>query len=243
MSEGGGKAQGVPATARRNSAPDPSAALLTIIATNLKRLRSRQGHSLERLAKLAGISRAMLSQIENGKSVPTITLLLKVANALGVPIANLLITRSSRAIVVLPRARARTLSSSAGRFSFRALFPPDPDRRAELYEVRLAFQHRELLEARAPAARESLVVVEGKIELRAASEEPVMLAEGDAAALHADVPRSFRNLSEGETIIHMMVTYLESGGLGSPGYFLEHERLVSFHKHRSATTRFGDHAE
>ena len=214
-----GKAQGVPTIGRASSHPDPSAALLTIIAANLKRLRTRQGHSLERLAKLAGVSRAMLSQIETGKSVPTITLLLKVANALGVPIANLLITPASHAIAVLRRARARTLSSSAGRFSSRALFPLDADRRAEFYEVRLAFQHRELLEARAPGARENLVVVQGKIELTAAGEAPVGLAEGDAAALHADVPRSFRNLYAGETTIHIMVAYPEPVGPGSPGVF------------------------
>ena len=44
-----------PVRAKR-SALDPSAALLTVIAANLKRLRTRQGHSLERLANLAGVS-------------------------------------------------------------------------------------------------------------------------------------------------------------------------------------------
>jgi transcriptional regulator with XRE-family HTH domain len=214
-----GKAQGVPTTGRGSSPPDPSAALLAIIAANLKRLRTRQGHSLERLAELAGVSRAMLGQIETGKSVPTITLLLKVANALGVPIANLLITRTSRAIVVLPRASAKVLSSSAGRLSSRALFPLDADWRAEFYEVRLAFQHRELLEARGPGARENLVVVQGKLELTAGGDPPVVLPEGDAAAFHADVPRSFRNLYAGETTIHIVVTYAEPVGPGSPGVF------------------------
>jgi transcriptional regulator with XRE-family HTH domain len=214
-----GKTQGAYDRASANSHPDPSAALLAIIAANLKRLRTRQGHSLERLAKLAGVSRAMLSQIETGKSVPTITLLWKVAHALSVPIVSLLVTPASHAIAVLPRARAHTLSSSAGRFSSRALFPLDADRRAEFYEVRLAFRHRELLEARAPGARENLVVVHGKIELKAAGQEAVVLAEGDAAALHAGVPRSFRNLYAGVTIIHIVVTHPEPVGPGSPGIF------------------------
>ena len=120
-----GKAQPARGPVRAKRSPlDPSAALLTVIAANLKRLRTRQGHSLERLANLAGVSRAMLSQIETGKSVPTISLLSKVANALGVPIANLLVTPASRATVVLPRERAKILSSSAGRFSSRELSSP-----------------------------------------------------------------------------------------------------------------------
>ena len=122
---------------------DHSTALLTTISTNLKRHRTRQGHSLERLAKLAGVSRAMLSQIETGKSVPTISLLLKVADALGVPIANLLVTPASRITVVLPKNRAKIVSASNGRFTSRALFPVDGNRRAEFYEVRIAGQHRE----------------------------------------------------------------------------------------------------
>ena len=92
----------------------------------------------------------MLSQIETGKSVPTISLLLKVADALGVPIANLLVTPASRVTVVLPKARAKIVSASNGRFTSRALFPVDGNRRAEFYEVRIAGQHRE---SRRPAGR------------------------------------------------------------------------------------------
>ena len=229
-----GKAQGARVPARTRSPLDPSAALLSVIAANLKRLRTRQGHSLERLANLAGVSRAMLSQIETGKSVPTISLLLKVANALGVPIANLLVTPASRATAVLPRARAKILTSSAGRFSSRALFPLvsaavgrvvapesllDANRRAEFYEVRLSGQHRELIEPRAVGARENLVVVQGRLELTVGGEQPIVLPAGDAAAFHADVPRSFRNLDGEDTIVHVVVTYVEPVGQGSPGVF------------------------
>lgn len=212
-----GKAQPARGPVRAKRSPlDPSAALLAVIAANLKRLRTRQGHSLERLANLAGVSRAMLSQIETGKSVPTISLLSKVANALGVPIANLLVTPASRATVVLLRERAKILSSSAGRFSSRALFPLDANRRAEFYELRLSGQHRELIEPRAAGARENLVVVQGRLELTVGGEQPIVLPVGDAAALHADVPRSFRNLDSADTVIHIVVTYVEPVGQSSP---------------------------
>ena len=141
--------------------------------------------------------------------MPTISLLLKVANALGVPIANLLVTPASRATAVLPRARAKILTSSAGRFSSRALFPLDASRGAEFYEVRLSGQHRELIEPRAAGARENLVVVQGRLELTVGNEPPVVLPAGDAAAFYADTPRTFRNLNNTETVLHMVVTYAE----------------------------------
>src|SRR4029079_15482034 len=108
---------------KRESRPKPrtnnSTALLATINTNLKRLRTRQGHSLERLAKLAGVSRAMLSQIETGKSVPTISLLLKVAEALGVSLATLVSKPASQQTKVLVRNTSPLLSSNGGRFTAR----------------------------------------------------------------------------------------------------------------------------
>lgn len=49
---------------------------------NLRRIRTRRGYSLDRLAKIAGVSRAMLGQIETGKSSPTLSILSKIALAL-----------------------------------------------------------------------------------------------------------------------------------------------------------------
>ncbi len=60
------------------------------LGQNLRRLRTRQGLSLERFAQKSGVSRAMLGQIENGRSVPTIGVVWKVAKALDVPFSSLL---------------------------------------------------------------------------------------------------------------------------------------------------------
>jgi transcriptional regulator with XRE-family HTH domain len=208
---------------KRETRPKPrtnnSTALLATISTNLKRLRTRQGHSLERLAKLAGVSRAMLSQIETGKSVPTISLLLKVADALGVPIANLLVTPASRVTVVLPKARAKIVSASNGRFTSRALFPVDGNRRAEFYEVRIAGQHREVADPQAAGTKENIVVVEGRIELSVGNEQPVVVPQGDAVQFHADVPHSYRNLDAKEAVVHVVLVFVELVGNSHPYAF------------------------
>lgn len=185
----------------------------------MKRLRTRQGHSLERLAKLAGVSRAMLSQIETGKSVPTISLLLKVADALGVPIANILVVPASRVTVVMPKSRAKIISASNGRFTSRALFPLESTRRAEFYEVRIAGQHREALEPQAAGTKQNILVVEGRVELTVGSEPPVILPQGDAVQFHADVPHTYRNLDAREAVAHVVLTYVEPVGNSHPFAF------------------------
>jgi transcriptional regulator with XRE-family HTH domain len=195
------------------SAPaDPLTDLPLIVGRNLRRLRVRQGHSLERLAKQSGVSRAMLGQIETGKSAPTIGLLWKIAVALGVPFANLLASDHARGILVLRRANAKLLSSNQGQFTSRALFPFDGERQVEFYELRLAPLHRENADAHAPGTRENLVVARGAVEIVSGSERPVTLSEGDAILFEADVPHSYRNLGTEEAILFLVMTYVEAVG-------------------------------
>jgi transcriptional regulator with XRE-family HTH domain len=59
--------------------------LVLIVGKNLRRLRTQRGLSLERLAKISGVSRAMLSHIELAQSVPTIVTLDKISKALDIP--------------------------------------------------------------------------------------------------------------------------------------------------------------
>ena len=114
-----------------NCLPSPDE-LSILVGANLRRLRRRQGHSLERLAPLSGVSRAMLAQIETGKSAPTVNLLRKVANALTVPFAQLVAAPDGEGAVVLRRERAKILSSSGGNFTSRALFPFDAGRQVRV---------------------------------------------------------------------------------------------------------------
>ena len=192
--------------------PDVAIDLPVIVGKNLRRLRTRRGHSLERLARLSGVSRAMLGQIETGKSVPTISLLWKVATALDVPFATLIAAQEVQGTIVLPRDRAKVLSSSDGQFTSRALFPFDSERRVEFYELRLAPHHRENAEAHAPGTRENLVVASGAVEITVGKDRPHTLAEGDAILFEADVPHSYRNLGASEVVLYLVMTYVESIG-------------------------------
>lgn len=191
---------------------DPVVDLPLIVGRNLRRLRVRQGLSLERLAKQSGVSRAMLGQIETGKSVPTIGLLWKITIALGVPFASLIATDDARGTLVLRRTNAKLLSSNQGQFTSRALFPFDGERQVEFYELRLAPLHRENADAHAPGTRENLVVARGAVEITSGSGRPVTLSEGDAILFEADVPHSYRNLGTEEALLFLVMTYIETIG-------------------------------
>lgn len=188
--------------------PDAADALAEIVGANLRRLRTKQGYSLERLARVSGVSRAMLSQIENGRSAPTISLLWKVATALGVPFATLIASRTLSGTTVLRRDSAKLLTSSEGRFSSRALFPFESERKTEFYELRLAPNHTEAADPHAPGTIENLVVTQGTVEIVAGREAPQLLGEGDAIVFQADVPHRYRNMRSAEAVLYLVMTYV-----------------------------------
>ncbi|HWK32874.1 MAG TPA: XRE family transcriptional regulator [Hyphomicrobium sp.] len=189
--------------------PAGEAALSTVIGARVRNLRARHRYSLERLANLAGVSRAMLSQIENGQSVPTIVLLNKVAEALDVPLVTLVAAPNVRQTTVLKRSTGKVIASASGKFQLRPLFPSENELRAQFYEAVIAPQHCEELEARASGTKETYVVVRGRIELTVGHDAPLLLEEGDAAFLEeVDRPRTLRNPETHDAIVHFVIDRL-----------------------------------
>ena len=60
------------------------------IGANLKQMRTERNLTLGQLSGLAGISKAMLSEMEKGMGNPTINTIWKIANGLKVPYTRLL---------------------------------------------------------------------------------------------------------------------------------------------------------
>lgn len=65
------------------------------LSSRLKEERAAKGLSLDALAKLSGVSRSMLSQIERGESSPTVASLWNLTRALNVDFSTCL-TRGRR---------------------------------------------------------------------------------------------------------------------------------------------------
>ncbi|KYF56595.1 transcriptional regulator [Sorangium cellulosum] len=190
---------------------DASSALTAIVGANLRRLRTKRGLSLERLAKASSVSRAMLSQIELGQSTPTINVLWKIARALGVPFSALISDQSIRGTAIIPAARAKVLTSHDGAFSSRALFPFDVPRTVEFYELKLAPLATEHADPHPPGTIENLVVTSGMLEMIVGAERH-LLGTGDAILFEADVPHQYRNPTKQEVIMYLVMTYVEKTG-------------------------------
>jgi transcriptional regulator with XRE-family HTH domain len=199
-----------PVTSPGFSANSPDE-IADIVSRNLKRLRTKRNLSLEALANASGVSRGMLSQIELGRSVPTISLLWKVARALDVPFSALTSDHAVTGNIVLPAAHAKILTSAGGAFTSRALFPFETERRVEFYKLTLAPHALETADPHAPGTTENLVVAAGQVEITTAGVSYV-LKNDDAILFAADLPHSYRNLGARTAIMYLVMTYTESIG-------------------------------
>jgi transcriptional regulator with XRE-family HTH domain len=199
-----------PATSSAAAAAE-STDLAPVVGGNLRRLRTRRGLSLERLAQISGVSRAMLGQIELGQSAPTINVLWKIARALEVTFSALISARTQSGAMVLRATESKILTSKDRSFTSRALFPFDEPRRVEFYELRLAAASVEEADAHPPGTSENLVVTAGSLEIDVAGDTH-RLEAGDSILFEADTPHAYRNPGKVETVMYLVMTYAEEIG-------------------------------
>jgi transcriptional regulator with XRE-family HTH domain len=179
--------------------------LTLVVGQNLRRLRSERRLSLEELAGRSGVSRSMLSQIELGRSAPTINVLFKIAKALDQPFSTLLAEVPTGPRIVRA-AQIQTISSRGGQFVSRALFSFDSRRKGEAYELHLQPGGVRHAEAHAPGTSESLSISRGALDLTLGVAEH-HLATGDAIVFDADVAHVYRNRGRAELVIFLVMTY------------------------------------
>ena len=184
---------------------------LPAVGANLRRLRTKRGLSLERLAKRSNVSRAMLSQVELGRSAPTINVLWKIARALDVTFSTLLSKDTDAAPIVMPEAVAKRLNSRDGEFSSRALFPFDRPRSVEFYELCLKPHAVEEADPHPPGTSENLVVNAGIVTISVGG-SVYELNPGDAMLFAADVAHAYRNVGNTDALMYLVMAYAETLG-------------------------------
>lgn len=181
--------------------------IIETVKENLRVIRHTKGLSLDKLASKCGVSRAMLSQIEQGKSTPTISVLWKIANGLNVPFSDLIKEKTAEDIHVLGYENTKILYSNSKVFSSRALFP-FTERKTEFYELILKPGGIEVADPHRMGTTENIVIVSGKLRLRV-KDRVIELNPKDSVFFRADVPHEYSNPTDQETLMYLVMNYPE----------------------------------
>lgn len=163
------------------------------LAKRLKESRKNKGLSLEATAKLSGVSRSMLSQIERGESSPTVATLWNLTRALQVDFAGLLDEeKSDEAIIEIMRdERTPTIDSQGEGCRIRILSLAEQVGQLEIYEILFTANGQLASEPHSHGCEEHLTVQEGAISV-SVDEKIVHLNQGDTIRYAADRPHTIK---------------------------------------------------
>lgn len=198
-----------PAPAQITLTQGPSRAIVTAmnarsdihdrLAASLREARKARGLSLDAVAKLSGVSRSMVSQIERGESSPTVATLWNLTQALQVDFAGLLEGRPAPGIEITRAHAAPVIARSPG-VRIRILSPAEAVGEHEVYD--LAFEPGAALvsDPHSPGCREHLTVVEGALSVQS-GEDAEDLGPGDTARYAADRPHAIRAGAKARAIL------------------------------------------
>lgn len=159
------------------------------LARNLVGLRHVRNLTQGALAKAAGVPRSTISNLESSSGNPSLTVLVKVASALGVPLDELLASPRAK---VRKWTRDELASQSAGRgVTLRTLIPERvPDEVLNVMEFAPGASMRG--SPHLPGTREFFTCLDGRVNLMVAGDRHE-LGTGDVLAFPGNLPHSYHN--------------------------------------------------
>ena len=175
----------------------------------LRTLRAAKKLTLDQLSKMAGVSKAMLSQIEQDKVNPTVAVMLKISNAMKISISDLLeAPKTYNVIKIIAGSEKNYTFRSDKSCNIRTLSPLELEKAIEFYRLTLEPTGELLSAPHFPGTEEILYLAKGRL-LVTSGEQQVKINKGDSIHYRADLPHSLRNTGRGRVEAFMIVRYRE----------------------------------
>ena len=169
-----------------------TACLSSVIGDRIKSERQAHGWTLDRLAEAASVGRRTLVNVEQGTANPSIGILLRLSDALGVGLPALVEPPETAAVKVVRRGEGTALwSSNQGGEGILVggTGPPDV---VELWDWTLGPGDEHGSEPHAPGTMELVQVLAGSVTMTVDG-QAFDLAAGDAVTFPGDVRHSYVN--------------------------------------------------
>jgi transcriptional regulator with XRE-family HTH domain len=167
------------------------------LASRLKALRQSQGLSLDALAQVSGVSRAMISKIERGEASPTASLLGRLCAGLGTDLGWLFQPEAETPREVARRDEQPVWRDPETGYLRRALTPAGARSPVRMIEVELPPGARVAFESAFDVRRvdQHVFMLEGEI-VRTVGARSWRLGPGDCWRATLDEPSAFHNPGE-----------------------------------------------
>lgn len=182
------------------------------VGAKLQALRQSLKLSLDELSQRAGVSKSMLSQIERNQSNPTVAVLWRLANALGVSLADFLSTTRTDAgmavIALIADHATPAIHSPDGKCALKILGPIELAGRLEWYRLTIEPGGVLTSEAHEHGAKEHLTVFTGHVLVRAGDAQQ-KVGQGETARYQVDVQHALSNPGKATATALLVVEYAQ----------------------------------
>lgn len=178
-----------------------------IIGLNLKKLRTEKNRSLGQLAEASGISKGMLSQIENGDTNPTINTIWKICAGLNVPYTSLLEPQVQPDTQVMTKKNTLVQISDEGTYRVYCYYTDTPSRNFELFQMELDEGAEYTSVGHSKKSDEYIMVLEGQLTLKI-DEQILGLNADDATTFNANRKHIYKNTGRG-TLKTSIINYYQ----------------------------------
>ncbi len=164
------------------------------IGRGIRRLRQERGLTIKAFGEQTGLSGPYLSQLENGRAMPSIVTLHRVATALGTTAQALLAGDDAEAINVVRSGDGRAFELGDGGAVVRFLIRGSHRMEVTLTVAEPGFRQSEYMEH---VGDDMIFVLEGQIEIEIADYRTETLCPGDAIGYPSTIPHRWRVVGDG----------------------------------------------
>ncbi len=165
--------------------------MMAAVASTVRGLRHDRGLSADQLATRAGVSKGALVALENATANPNLATLVRIADALGVPVSTLVEQSSARRVVIIDAAETEPLWRGAGGGTARLLLTTPTAAPVELWRWRLSPDETYDSHPHPAGIVETVTVIAGSAVITVDGTEHA-IGEGMTATFAADVSHSYR---------------------------------------------------
>lgn len=178
-----------------------------IIGKNLNSIRKQKNLSLDKVALLTGVSKAMLAQIERGDSNPTVTTLWKIATGLNVSFSYFM-EEESHEVIYIAHDNIKPVIESDKKMKVYPLFPYDNKRKFEIFNIELEPGCSHQSPPHNDGIEEYIIVNKGEMEM-VIGDDTYKLKYGDAMKYMANKAHCYKNTSNTLASFQNIIYYLK----------------------------------
>jgi transcriptional regulator with XRE-family HTH domain len=162
------------------------------LSRNVRRFRTKRGWSLDELATRSGISRAMIVQVEGGRTNASLGTICELADALAVPVQSLIELTEDTRIQLIKADETSVLWSDAGGSWARLLCGTSTREKLEFWSWRLVPASAYASKAHPHGTRELIWVRTGSLTVLS-GDDSTSASAGDCIIFEADQQHTYQN--------------------------------------------------